>query len=149
MWFYAIAAGVVVAAAAAVLAGRAYRMDRPALASFAEAVPLPVLGAAVLAALALAHHHGLWPLAGTLLACGAWMAVISVTGPLAGRARRAGRPALGSFAESASFPLSVAFFLFALGLALGYVDWAMLITFPAGYAAWAILRTLRNRRSNA
>ena len=49
---------------------------------------------------------------------------VIAAGLLAGRARRAGHPALGSFTDSASLPVSAAFFWAALGLALHHhLDW--------------------------
>lgn len=149
MWFYSIAAGIVIAAVAAVLAGRAHGAGHPALGGFAESVPLPVLGASVLVALGLAHHDAAWTVAWILLSYAAGLVVTSVAAPLARRAGRAGHPGAGSFTESASLPVSVAFFLVALGLALGRVDWTTLVGFPLAYAAWAIWHTLRRRRSNA
>ena len=149
MWFLAIAAGVVIAIVAGLLAGPARRAGHPALGGFAASAPLPVLGAAVFLALGLAHHDGAWTLAWLVLSYAAWIVISSRTGNLAGRARRAGRPALGGFIDSASFPVSVACLWVTLGLALQHVNWAVLAGIPLGYAVWAVQRTLRRRRGNA
>ena len=146
MWFLAIAAGVVIAIVAGLLAGPARRAGHPALGGFAESVPLPVLGAAVFLALGLAHHDAPWTLAWLVLSYAAWVLITGMSGNLAGRARGAGRPALGGFIESVSFPVSVAFFWVALGLALHHVNWAVLAGIPLGYAVWAVQRTVRRRR---
>ena len=79
----------------------------------------------------------------------AGVVIVIMTGLLAGRARRAGHPALGGFIDSASFPVSLAFLWVVLGLALNHVDWTFLAGIPLGYAVWAVLRTLRFRRGNA
>lgn len=149
MWFVAIAAGVVIAIAVGLLAGPARRAGRQVLGDFAASAPLPVLGAAVFLALGLAHHDGAWTLAWLVLTSAAWILITSMSGNLAGRARRAGRPALGGFAESVSFPASIACLWVALGLALHHVNWANLAGIPLGYAVWAVQRTLRRRRGNA
>ena len=77
------------------------------------------------------------------------MGIINVSGNLSERARRAGHPALGSFAEWASLPLSVAALWDALGLALGQADWTTPAGFLLVYAGYAVWRTLRQRRNNA
>ena len=82
-----------------------------------------------------------------VIAAGIVIAIVAAL--LAGRARRAGHPALGGFIDSASFPVSVAFLWVVLGLALNHVDWTFLAAIPLGYAVWAVLRTLRRRRDNA
>jgi len=146
MWFLAIAAGVVIAIVAGLLAGPARRAGHPALGGFAASAPLPVLGAAVFLALGLAHHDAPWTLALLVLTYAAWVLITGMSGLLAGRARRAGHPALGGFAESVSFPVSVACLWLALGLALDHVNWAILAGIPLGYAVWAVQRTLRRRR---
>lgn len=153
MWFLAIAAGIVIAIVAGLLAGPARRAGHPAIGSFAESAPLPVLGASIFAALGLAHHDAASTLAWLALTYAAWIMAISVTGPLAGRARRAGHLALGSFTESASLPVSVALLRVALGLALHDVNWTTLawqcLAFLLVYAASRVWRTLRHRRDNA
>jgi hypothetical protein len=153
MWFLAIAAGIVIAFVAGLLAGPARRAGHPALGSFAESVPLPVLGASIFAALGLAHHDDAWTLAWLALTYAAWIMTISVAGTLAGRARRTGRLILGSFTESASFPVSVALLWVALGLALHDVNWTTLawqcLAFLLVYTVLRVWRTLRHRRNNA
>ena len=149
MWFLAIAAGIVIVVVAGFLAGRARRAGHPALGGFAESISLPVLGGSVFIALGLARHDAAWTLAWVLLTYAAGMTSITVAGLLARRARRAGHPVRGSFTESASLPVSVAFLWVALGLALHDVDWTTLAVFPLVYAVWAVRRTLRHRRSNA
>jgi hypothetical protein len=153
MWFLAIAAGIVIAIVAGLLAGPARRSGHPALGSFAESVPLPVLGSSIFAALGLARHDSAWTLAWLALTYAAWIMTTSMAGPLAGRARRAGHLTLGSFTESASLPVSVAFLWVALGLALHDVDWTTLawqcLALLLVYAACRVWRTLRHRRNNA
>jgi hypothetical protein len=83
------------------------------------------------------------------LAIVAGIVIVIMAGFLAGRARRSGHPALGSFTESAGFPVSLAFIWVALGLALNDVDWTTLAVIPLVYAVWAVRRTLRRRRNNA
>jgi hypothetical protein len=148
MWFLAIAAGIVIVIMAGFLASYARRADHPALGSFAESVPIPVLGASIFVALGLGHHDAAWTLAWVVLTYAAGIMSISVSGSLAERARRAGHPALGSFTESASFPVSMTSFWVALGLALHHVDWTTVAVFPLVYAAVAVWRTLRRRRNN-
>jgi hypothetical protein len=149
MWFLVISAGIVIAVVAGLLAGPARRAGHPALGGFAESAPLPAVGASVFIALGLAHHDSPWTLAWLVLAYTAWIMITSRTGNLAGRARRAGHPALGGFIDSASFPVSVAFLWVVLGLALNHVDWISLAAIPLGYAVWAVPRILRRRRGNA
>ena len=110
---------------------------------------MPAVGASVFIALALAHHDAPWTLAWVILMYAAWIIILGRTGNLAGRARRAGHPALGGFIESASFPVSVAFLWVAWGLALHHVDWTSVAAIPLGYAVWAAWRTLRRRRGSA
>jgi hypothetical protein len=145
MWFFVIMAGIVIVIAAGLLAGPARRAGRPALSSFAESVPLPVIGASVFIALALIDRDSAWTLSWLILAYAAGIMVISAAGSLAGRARRAGHPAWGGFTESASFPLSVVCLWVALGLALHGVDWTTLAVIPVVYAAWAVRRALMER----
>jgi hypothetical protein len=149
MWFLAILAGIVFVIAAALLAGRARRAGRPALVGFAESASLPVLGASGFIALGLAAHDTAWTLAWVVLTYAAGMAISSVAGLLAGRARRAGHPALVSFTHSASLPVSAACFWFALGLARHHVDWTTPAVFLLACGVWAVPRTLRQRRNNA
>jgi hypothetical protein len=153
MWFLAIAAGIVIAIVAGLLAGPARSAGHPALGGFFESVPLPVLGAAIFAALGLARHDSAWTLAWLALTYAAWIMTITMAGTLAGRARRAGHLALGSFTESASLPVSVALLWVALGLALHDADWTTLawqcLAFLLVYAACRVWRTLRLRRNNA
>ena len=149
MWFLALVAGIVIFIGAGFLGGRARRAGHPALAGFAESVPLPVLGASIFIALGLGKHDTAWTLALVVLAYAAGSIVIGVSGGLAERARRAGRPALGRFAESASFPVSLAFYWVAFGLALRNLDWVTLAGLPLGYALIGIWRTLRRRRNKA
>jgi len=149
MWFFVIIAGIVVVIVAGLLAGPARRAGHPALGSFAESVPLPVIGASVFIALGLIHRDSTWTLAWLVLAYVAAIMLISAAGSLAGRARRAGHPAWANFTESASFPLSVVCLWVALGLALHDLDWTTLAVIPVVYAAWAVRRALRHRRSNA
>ena len=149
MWFLAIVAGIVIVIVAGFLAGRARRAGHPALGGFAESTHLPVLGASIFIALGLAHHDAAWTLNWLLLAYAAGIVIVSAAGSLAGRARRAGHPALGGFTEWASFPVSVAFIWVALGLALHGVNWAILAVLLLGYAACAVGRILRHDRNNA
>jgi hypothetical protein len=83
------------------------------------------------------------------IAIAAGIVIVIVAGLLAGRARRAGHPALGSFTKSASFSVSVASLWVAWGLALHHVDWTALAVFPLVYAVCAVRRALRHRRNNA
>jgi hypothetical protein len=150
MWFLAIVAGILFVIAAGLLAGRARRAGHPALVGFAESASVPVLGASIFIAFGLAAHDTAWTLAWVVLTYAAGMAIISVAGSLAGRARRAGHPALGSFTDSASLPLSAAFFWVALGLALHHhIDWTTPAVFLLACPAWAVWRALRHRRNNA
>ena len=149
MWFLAIVVGIVIVIAAGFLAGRARRAGHPALGGFAESTHLPVLGASIFITLGLAHHDSAWTLAWLVLACATGIVIVIVAGFLAGRARRAGHPALGGFTEWASFPVSVAFLWVALGLALRGVNWTTLAVFLLVYASCAVGRILRHRRDNA
>jgi len=149
MWFFVIATGVVISVVASLLAGRARPASHPALGSLAGSISLPVLGACVFTALGLARHDAAWTLAWVLLTYAAGMISITVAENLAGRARRAGHPVLGSFTLSASSPIAMAFFWVALGLALHHVDWTTPAVFPLAYAAWAVRRALQHRRNNA
>ena len=79
----------------------------------------------------------------------AGIVIVIVAGLLSERARRAGQPALGSFVEWASLPVSAASIWFALELALRQVDWTTPAWFLLVYAACAVWRTLRQRRNNA
>ncbi len=79
----------------------------------------------------------------------AGIVIVIVAGNLSERARRAGRPALGSFVDWASLPVSVAALWDALGLALGQADWTTPAGFLLVYAGYAVWRTLRQRRNNA
>ena len=87
------------------------------------------------------------------LAIAAGIVIAIVAGLLVGPARRAGHLTLGSFTESASFPVSVAFLWVAWGLALHDVDWTTLawqgLAFLVVYTACRVWRTLRHRRNNA
>jgi hypothetical protein len=149
MWFLAIVAGIVIVVVAGLLGGRARRAGQPALSNFTESATLPVLGASIFIALGLAHHDDVWTLAWLVLAYSAGTGITSVTGKLAERARRGGRPALGSFAEWASLPVSVAALWVALELALGQGDWTAPAGFLLFYAVYSVWRTLRQRRNNA
>jgi hypothetical protein len=149
MGFLAIAAGIVIVVGAGLLAGPARRAGHPALGRFTESASLPVLLGSIFIALGLAHHDSAWTLAGVVLIYAVGIMASSVAGNLAGRARRAGHPALGRFIESASLPVSLASFWVAWGLALRDVDWTTLALFPLGYAVWAVRRILRRRRNNA
>ena len=150
MWFLAIVAGIVFVIAAGLLAGRARRTGHPALVGFAESASVPVLGASIFVAVGLAAHDTAWTLGWVVLTYAGGMAVISVAGNLARRARRAGHPALGSFTDSASFPVSAAFFWAALGLALHHhLDWTTPAVFLLACLAWTVWRALRHRRNNA
>jgi hypothetical protein len=84
------------------------------------------------------------------LAIVAGIVFVIAAGLLAGRARRAGHPALGSFTDSASLPVSAAFFWAALGLALHHhLDWTTPAVFLLACLAWTVWRALRHRRNNA
>jgi hypothetical protein len=148
MWFFAIVAGVVIVIMTGLLAGRARRAGRPALGSFAERAGLPVLGASIFIALGLAQHDAAWTLAGLLLVYAAGYMTSSVAENLAGRARRAGRPALGGLARAAGLPVFGASIFIAFGLALHHVDWMTLALLLLVYAVYAIWHTLRHRRTN-
>ena len=128
---------------------RARRAGHPGPSNFTESATLPLLGASIFIALGLAHHDDTWTLAWLVLTYAAGMGIINVTGDLSERARRAGRPALGSFAEWASLPVSVAALWVALGLALGHGDWTAPAAFLLFYAVYSVWRTLRQRRNNA
>ena len=149
MWFLVIVAGIVIVIAAGLLAGPARRAGHPALGSFTESATLPVVGASIFIALGLAHHDDAWTLAWLVLAYAAGMGIINVTGNLSERAHCAGHPALGSFTEWASLPVSAASIWFALELALRQVDWTAPAWFLLVYAACTVWRTLRQRRNNA
>ena len=149
MWFLAIVAGIVIFIVAGFLGGWARRTGHPALAGFAEAVPVPVFGACIFIAVGLGKHDTAWTLALVILAYAAGSMVFSVSQGLAERARRAGHPAVGRFAESASFPVSLAFYWVAFGLALRNLDWVTLAGLPLGYALIGIWRSLRRRRNKA
>lgn len=83
------------------------------------------------------------------LATAAGIVIFIVAGLLAGRVRRAGHPALGSFTESACWPVFGASIWVAWGLALHDVYWTTLAGLLLVYAVWAVWRTLRHRRNNA
>jgi hypothetical protein len=69
------------------------------------------------------------------LAIAAGIVIAIVAGLLAGRARRAGHPAPGSFAESAPLPVLGASIFAALGLARHDAAWT-LAWLAFTYAAW-------------
>jgi len=149
MWFLVIVAGIVIVIVAGLLGGRARRPGHPAPSNFTESAALPVLGASIFIALGLAHHDDAWTLTWLVLAYSAGMGITGGTGKLAERARRAGRPALGGFAEWASLPVSVAALWAAVGLALGQGDWTAPAWFLLVYAVYSVWRALRQRRNNA
>jgi hypothetical protein len=78
----------------------------------------------------------------------AGVVIVIMTGLLAGRARRAGRPALGGLARAAGLPVFGASIFIAFGLALHHVDWMTLALLLLVYAVYAIWHTLRHRRTN-
>jgi hypothetical protein len=149
MWFLVVAAGVMIAVGAMLLTGPARRAGHPRLGSFGEWIPLPVLGAAIFFPLGLAHHETTWTLTWLAITYAAWLTVSGASGNLAGRARRAGRPRLAGFTESASLPVSVSCLWASLELALHQADWATLVVFPLAFAVSTVWIRVRRRRSNA
>jgi hypothetical protein len=76
MWPLAIAAGIVVTIAGALLAGRARRAGRRVLAGLADLVRWPAFGASVWVAIGLAGHSATWTLT--------WQALAVIGGGLLG-----------------------------------------------------------------
>jgi hypothetical protein len=86
------------------------------------------------------------------LAIAAGIVIVIVAGLLAGRARRAGHPALGSFAESTHLPVLGASIFIAVGLAQHDTAWTLawlLLVYAAGIMITSVAGSLAERARRA
>jgi hypothetical protein len=86
------------------------------------------------------------------LAIAAGIVIVIVAALLAERARRAGHPALGSFAESTHLPVLGASIFIAVGLAQRDTAWTLawlLLVYAAGIMITSVARSLAERARRA